>query len=147
MEHFFRELFGYTHHYNEQYIARLIDLGDRAPEKCHLLQSHMLNAHQIWNHRIQPDATVPGVWDIRPVEAWRSINAANYARSLDILSTKVLEDHIAYRNSRGDDFRNTVKDIFFQVINHSTYHRGQIAMLLRQHDIDPIASDYILYKR
>jgi uncharacterized damage-inducible protein DinB len=147
MQQFFLELFEYTNHYNEQFVDKLISLGPRIPEKCRVLQSHVLNAHQIWNHRIFPDANVPGVWDLRPIEEWRLITSANYARSLDILTTKAIEDKIAYRNSRGDAFTSTVKDILFQVINHSTYHRGQIAMLLRQHDIDPIASDYIHYKR
>ncbi|RYZ63435.1 MAG: damage-inducible protein DinB [Proteobacteria bacterium] len=147
MQTFFRELFDYTHHCNEQSNTFLIELGDRLPAKCAQLQSHIFNAHQIWNSRIRPGKKPFGVWDSHPVDQWEAINTENYQKTLDILARVNLEEVIVYRNSRGDEFSKVVKDMLFHVVNHSTYHRGQVALLLRQHEIDPVASDYIFYKR
>ena len=72
----------------------------------------------------------------------------NQRTSFEIITN--LEDfdkRIAYENSEGKQFINTFKDILFHVINHSTYHRGQIALEFRNNTIEPLASDYILYKR
>lgn len=54
---------------------------------------------------------------------------------------------IGYKTSKGDAFQNTVKDILFHIINHSTYHRGQIAANCKEYGIEPLMSDYIFYKR
>lgn len=40
-----------------------------------------------------------------------------------------------------------IKDIMFHIVNHSTYHRAQIATELKDHGIEPLKTDYILYKR
>ena len=50
-------------------------------------------------------------------------------------------------NSKGETFSNKIKDILFHIINHSTYHRAQIATDLKQNGIEPINTDYIFYKR
>ncbi|WP_185211767.1 DinB family protein [Sphingobacterium mizutaii] len=34
----------------------------------------------------------------------------------------------------------------FHIINHSNYHRAQIATELRKQEIEPIQTDYIKYK-
>jgi uncharacterized damage-inducible protein DinB len=147
MQTFFRELFDYTHRCNLQSIEVLVGLGDRMPAKCAQLQSHLFNAHQIWNNRIAPEHKPFGVWDMHPAEEWNAINEVNYHKTLHILDTVRLDETIYYQNSRGERFKGIARDLLFQVINHTTYHRGQIAMLLRQHDIEPFLSDYIFYKR
>ena len=37
--------------------------------------------------------------------------------------------------------------MLFHFVNHSTYHRGQIASNLKEHGIEPLVTDYIFYKR
>lgn len=59
----------------------------------------------------------------------------------------ILKKKISYKNSRGERFENSVRDILFHVINHSTYHRGQIATDCKLHGMTPLATDYIFYKR
>jgi uncharacterized damage-inducible protein DinB len=44
-------------------------------------------------------------------------------------------------------FSNTIKDILFHMINHSTHHRAQIAMDMRNNKLEPLPLDYIFYKR
>lgn len=54
---------------------------------------------------------------------------------------------IEYRLMSGKAFRSTFDDMFRHVVNHATYHRGQLATLLRQVGHKAPATDYILYRR
>ena len=57
------------------------------------------------------------------------------------------EKRIDYENSEGRLFNNTVQDILFHIINHSTHHRGQISTDFRQNGLEPLQLDYVFYKR
>jgi uncharacterized damage-inducible protein DinB len=37
---------------------------------------------------------------------------------------------IAYKSIKGDSFESSVEEILFHVVNHGTYHRGQIITML-----------------
>ena len=37
--------------------------------------------------------------------------------------------------------------IMIHLVNHSSYHRAQIAMLLRQNGFEPVNTDFITYDR
>lgn len=54
---------------------------------------------------------------------------------------------LAYRNLKGEDFLQPLEDQMLHVVNHSTYHRGQIATLLRQAGTSAPATDLIVFKR
>ncbi|MBL7880009.1 MAG: damage-inducible protein DinB, partial [Chryseobacterium gambrini] len=87
------------------------------------------------------------VWQINPFENLNGINQQNFNKSLEIVQNFDPDQKIEYQNSRGKKFENTVFEMLFQAINHSTYHRGQINSLLKQSGITPILTDYIFYKR
>jgi uncharacterized damage-inducible protein DinB len=63
-----------------------------------------------------------------------------------ILDEFELDRKIRYANSKGQPFNNSVRDMLFQVINHSTYHRAQIATEFKNNGLDPLLTDYIYYK-
>jgi uncharacterized damage-inducible protein DinB len=75
------------------------------------------------------------------------IDRQNYIKSLQLVEVLDMEAWITYKNSSGAKLSDKTKDILFHIINHSTYHRAQIALLLREQGIDPINTDYIFYKR
>ena len=58
-----------------------------------------------------------------------------------------LRREVAYSNSAGVAFHSTVEDILLQVAMHGSYHRGQIALLLRQEGAEPAATDFIGFAR
>lgn len=41
----------------------------------------------------------------------------------------------------------STSEIVFNLVNHNTYHRGQIMTLLRKQDVDPVTTDFYWYKR
>jgi len=147
MKTLFTELFAYNRHCNQQLAAAMAAPGVKPDERSLALFSHVLNAHQIWNQRILGQSITCGVWDIRPAASFAEADRRNYEETAGILTSDDLERIVSYRNTRGDAFSNRLADILFHIVNHSTYHRGQIATLFRQHGMNPTPTDYILYKR
>lgn len=146
MKGFFKEILEYTYAFNDKVIDALLTTVS-PPEKSIRLINHTLNAQQIWNARIDNKKNTIGVWDIRPLEDIKAINLANYQKSLQIIANSDFDQKITYSNSSGKTFENTVRDMLFHAINHSTYHRGQIATDFKANGIDPLSTDYIFYKR
>ena len=148
MKTFFKQLFEYTYNFNDKVLDLLLEngVGD-IPEKSLILINHTLNAQEIWNTRIEEKPNSVGVWDIRPVETLKGFNNANYVNSLRIVNEQDFDKIIRYTTSRGETFENTVRDILFHVINHSTYHRGQIATDCKLQGLAPLVTDYIFYER
>lgn len=147
MKLFFTELFEYSHHTNQKLADVFISSPDKTSEKALKLFSHVISAHQIWNNRIEPVQTSFGVWQLHAVEDFKSIDQSNYEQTLQLLDTIDLNKTIRYANSRGTTFSNSTRDILFHIINHSTYHRAQIATEFRTSGLQPLATDYIFYKR
>ncbi len=147
MKTFFQELFEYSHHFNQKLFDVFSFNPDKTSEKATKLFNHLLNTHQIWNNRIDPKQPTFGVWELHATEDLKNIDMANYEQTLQILDNFDLTQTINYSNSKGQTFGNNIRDIFFQVINHSTYHRAQIATEFKQHGLEPLVTDYIFYKR
>ncbi len=147
MKIFFNQLFDYNFYCNKKLIE-LCSATDNIPEKSVELFSHLLNAHHIWNARILGKISELEVWQIHAIEDWGDIHYENQRSSFDITSnTDNFDGRIDYENSEGRLFTNTLQDILFHIVNHSTHHRGQIMMDFRQHSIEPLPLDYVYYKR
>lgn len=147
MTQLFQELFAYNRHCNQQLADVFIKHPDTTSEKAISLFSHILNAHHIWNNRIDPQQPSFGVWEIHDTKDFKQMDQSNYGRSLRILDTFDLNATISYTNSKGQSFQNSIKDVLFHIVNHSTYHRGQIATDFKNTGLQPLVTDYIFYKR
>jgi len=144
---FFKELFEYSYHYNEKLIALFHAEGQNVPERSVELLSHILNAHRVWNQRVLNQPVTGAVWDVQSPENHSAINKENLDASLRILDNRNMDEILNYTTLQGTPFSNTIRDILFHIINHSTHHRAQIAASLRAAGITPLPTDYILYKR
>lgn len=140
------DLIEYTYHFNKEMIHVISDHIVQIDDKIISLINHTLNAQQVWNSRILGEQSFE-VWQINPFENLQEINRSNYLKSIQIIESRDLDEKIEYQNSKGTRFENTIFEMLFQVINHSTYHRGQINSLLKAKGIEPILTDYIFYKR
>ncbi len=140
------DLFEYTYHFNKEMIQIIAENLKKIDEKTIGLINHTLNAQQIWNSRILGGISFE-VWQINPFENLDDINQQNFNRSIEIVEEYDIDQRVQYKNSKGTKFENTVFEMLFQAINHSTYHRGQINSLLKKNGIDPVLTDYIFYKR
>ena len=117
------------------------------PAALKLLQ-HIVNAESIWMSRVAGEKQVVGVWETLPLHDCRSLHQSSVQKLQTVLNNNQdLEQVISYVNTSGDAFSDTMHDIIVHVLNHSTYHRAQIAKEMRMHNIDPINTDYITYVR
>ena len=142
MKTFFGELFEYNRHMNNELIKAMVEQQDMITDKSLELMNHILNAQQRWNCRVKKDPNMFGTWDLHAVDELVSINEANTQVSLDIIKDFELDTVISYIDPQGNPYKNSVRDILFHIINHATYHRGQIAMDFRQAGLKPLETDY-----
>jgi uncharacterized damage-inducible protein DinB len=63
------------------------------------------------------------------------------------LSDDMLAQTIEYKSLDAGQFRNRLEDILTQLFGHSSYHRGQIATLVRAAGGEPATTDYIYWCR
>ncbi|MEM0518432.1 DinB family protein [Aequorivita flava] len=147
MKTFFKDKFEYTHHCNQQLIKLLLKNPTVYQNKISALTSHILNAHHIWNHRIFGVTPALSVWQNLEINHLQKIDTENATHSLQLLKQKELNNTINYTNSKGQEYTNTVSNLLFHIINHSTYHRGQLMSFLKLENVEPIVTDYIFYKR
>ncbi|KFF01567.1 DinB family protein [Chryseobacterium luteum] len=140
------DLFEYTYHFNNEMIKIISENILKPDDKTISLINHTLNAQQIWNSRILNEKSFE-VWQINPFGNLNEINHQNYLKSVQIVENSDLDQKLTYQNSRGAKFENSIFEMLFHAINHSTYHRGQINAQLKQNGIEPVLTDYIFYKR
>jgi uncharacterized damage-inducible protein DinB len=145
---FFQDLFEYNQQMNELFI-RSLQSDEEAPDKADELMSHLLNAHHIWLSRINKENYEHGVWDVHLPAEMRALNKNLHQKTFQLLESDIFSSNqaIAYKNTKGESHQNQLQEILMHIINHSTHHRGQVALLIRQKEIDPPVSDYIFFKR
>jgi uncharacterized damage-inducible protein DinB len=54
---------------------------------------------------------------------------------------------VRYRTSIGEAFENTREEILKHLVNHGTYHRGNVSAMLRQLGEKGVSTDYIYFLR
>lgn len=110
---------------------------------------HLANADEVWFTRIKggiPPAVTPKVFG-NLEEADQTLNRLQ-TQFQELLSTvHDFEQTIIYRTSKGEEHQNTVAEILRHVVNHGTYHRGNITTILRVFGFPGAQTDYIIYRR
>lgn len=127
-----------------------IQSADDVPDRAKELLSHLLRVQDVWYGRVQGT-------DHAELDLWATDSLAACAERLDestqrwqtVLSERGddLDRPISYTNSSGTAFETPLRDLLTHVVNHGTHHRAQIALVLREADIAPPATDYIFYLR
>ncbi|MBI1805418.1 MAG: DinB family protein [Ignavibacteria bacterium] len=54
---------------------------------------------------------------------------------------------VSYKDTKGTPYSQPLYQMMQHLINHSTYHRGQVVTMLRQLSVKPIGTDLIMYYR
>ncbi len=122
-------------------------LSTQAPtSRACAITAHLLGAGRIWLDRLHGRAPSTEVWPALSVEecesGFRDLEA-DWSRYLEGLDAADLSRTIAYTNSKGEPWKSTIADVILHVALHGTYHRGQIAMLVRQNGQTPAYTDFI----
>jgi len=114
---------------------------------------HIWGAQNIWLKRLQGESLT--TWPKHPDQDSKAGQLNGLIKSAqDILDLVVAKDEsflssrYSYTNMKGEPFTDAVEDTLFHVVNHSTYHRGQIITMLREAGVTLVVStDLIHYLR
>ncbi len=128
-------------------IIRHLDDADQLPANVKRWMSHILNTHDIWNKRVLGLSTTRRIWDEYPSSEWVEINEEIHEESFSILRNDDPSRMLSFKDSSDNEYDGTVSEIMYHIINHGTYHGGQIAYELRNEGISALPTDYIIWKR
>jgi len=136
---------------NRRVVAMLEVLSDEDVARPLHLLSHLLRAERVWLGRLRgtPDAALP-LWETDALGVCReriTANTAAFEAALSDIGAFDPSTTISYTTTQGAPYRTPVRDILSHVFNHSTHHRGQIALLVREAGQTPHPLDYIAYVR
>ena len=112
--------------------------------------AHILGTQRVWLSRfsgISP-GRVPSIEDFPTLPAWIAgweETAAGLEAFLAGLSDEQLAAPVSWTNTRGASFTRPLWQPVMQLVNHTTYHRGQVVSLLRQMGYTAPSTDLIYY--
>jgi uncharacterized damage-inducible protein DinB len=118
----------------------------------HTTLVHMVGAEKIWLERWRGVAPEPfldagkigSCEDVRKI--WEKVGYET-AQWLGTMTDKKLHETFVMKTLKGGTFTHVYWQAFQHLINHSTYHRGQIVTMLRQTGVPPPSTDLILFYR
>jgi uncharacterized damage-inducible protein DinB len=114
--------------------------------------AHICGAEWIWLERFQgrSPASLPDVLESADVASLRKKWTEQEARLLAFVAQLTQEDlnrMMEYKTLKFGIYKNPLWQSMQHVVNHGTYHRGQVTTLLRQLDAQPILTDLMHYYR
>jgi uncharacterized damage-inducible protein DinB len=150
----FRTLFAYSHWASERLLTAAgqlsdeqwtRDLGSSFPSVRETF-AHFLAAEWIWFRRWQGENPQrPPEWkDTASLARLREILEelhAERSRFLDTLSEDRLAAVVHFTFLSGTPGAQPLGSLMLHVVNHSTYHRGQVTTMLRQLGVAPPSTD------
>jgi uncharacterized damage-inducible protein DinB len=113
---------------------------------------HLVGAEKIWLSRWvgKPDASILAASAVPTVESlktvWEKVGFET-AQWLGTMTDKRLQDSFTMTTTTGETYRHIFGQAFQHVVDHGTYHRGQIVTLLRQTGVTPPGTGMIAFYR
>jgi uncharacterized damage-inducible protein DinB len=116
------------------------------------LAAHVTTCRTMWLERLRETGTRPDTLFPTGLPLEEVVNAfdrmhRSWTTYLDDVTDDVLEHRFEYVAYDGRRFADTVRNVFTQLFAHSSYHRGQIALLLRGVGAEPAATDFVFWTR
>ncbi|MBK5445024.1 DinB family protein [Peribacillus butanolivorans] len=135
---------------NQLILETLQSIEDKNQEVSRLF-SHILLAEKVWITRLRGlDSSRLPIWSEVDIEVCAELvmhNKESLTTFLTNSSNTDLDKLISYTNSKGKEFKNSVRDILTHVALHGQYHRGQINSRLRSDGFEPANIDFITFVR
>jgi uncharacterized damage-inducible protein DinB len=146
----YRKNFEYDYWATDKFVKALSEMTD-PPEKALKLLSHILFASDVWLARLLKE-DLSRFTDPNPSrslaecrqkleelhEKWRA-----YLADLD--PSKMGEKFVYTNIQQGKKFEQITQNVLTHVVNHSSYHRGQLSSLVHQSGGNRPGTDYVLY--
>lgn len=148
MKKYFLKLYNYNYWSNKRALGA-IQKQQVSDAKILQLMGHVLAAQYLWLHRIKglpaPDVKLWGDYSLERLLDMAEDVGKKWIEFVE--RTDNFDRELTYRNYTNDPYTNNVENIMIHLVNHSSYHRAQVAMLMRQKGYEPINTDFITYDR
>ena len=143
-----RELFIYNDWANRRIVHAL---KTNENEKARKILAHLLVTEKEYYARLYgKDSTGFDFWQDLSVEDCGLLareNAENYERILKRFDDEGLGQIARYKTSEGTPHENSFRELLTHVLFHSSIHRGNIILKMREENFEPPKIDYIIYLR
>jgi uncharacterized damage-inducible protein DinB len=112
--------------------------------------AHILWSEGVWLDRLNGRSPKRHAFATPPAalseieSAWSPIEGG-LLRIVNSLSADDVDRKIEYLNWQGNRYAYSVGNILKHVVNHGSYHRGQVATMLRQLSAKPVSTDFLHY--
>jgi uncharacterized damage-inducible protein DinB len=147
LEHL-RQIFDYNDWANRRIITAL---KENPIEKGRKILAHLLITEQEYYERLfGKDSKGFDFWQNLSLEECGTMAreiAEKYEKLIRRFDEEGLDLTASYRTSEGDWKENTFREILMHVAFHSSIHRGNIIINLREAGFTPPKIDYIIYLR
>lgn len=115
------------------------------------LLAHCVGAEEVWYGRLHGTSAAqlpPHNYETfkEAFDAWRHIGE-KWLLLLDKLEDQDLRSSFTYTNTQGKTYTDNRGQIFYHVIDHATYHVGQLIVALRHLGLPAVSTNYIFYLR
>jgi uncharacterized damage-inducible protein DinB len=113
--------------------------------------AHILGSEQLWLSRLLgvPLGRLPDLDDF-PTLARLTASYEDFWPQLEYFLASLHESQVeidfTWTNTRGETHTAPLRQVLFHVVNHSTYHRGQVVTQLRQLGHAAPATDLVYYR-
>lgn len=139
-------------HYNDWANRRIITaLKENYSEKAHKILAHLLITEQEYFERLYgKDSTGFDFWQDLSLEECGILareTAERYEKLIRRFEEEGLDITTKYKTSEGIEYENTFREMLTHVLFHSSIHRGNIILKMREEGFTPPKIDYIIYLR
>ena len=149
MKSHFQRLYEYENWANGRVINTLKQINN-PPERSLLLLAHLLISQREWLHRIVKKTTTNKFWELYNLDQSENLfqqNSEEWRHFFLTIQEDDLNVPFHYQTSKGEQYDTPMFDILTHLINHSSYHRGQIIDSLKG-VIEPLpVTDFIVFSR
>jgi uncharacterized damage-inducible protein DinB len=151
----------YNHWANERICGFINEAGEKTAD-TELVSSfptirktlfHLWDAQVIWMKRLRGESS--NTWpshnftgSLKDAIDLLLHNSQDYILFVQGLKEDQFQNDVEFRSLDGTAYHNTVEEIIMHVMNHSTFHRGQLITMLRSAGFTSVGStDLIRYFR
>ncbi|MCS6973279.1 MAG: hypothetical protein N2044_05810 [Cyclobacteriaceae bacterium] len=150
MKEYLLKLYDYNTWANTRVLSALIE-QQCSDAKTLTLFSHIMAAQLLWLHRVQgwppPEVELWKQYSVDELSIMHAKGSEGWKQYLNHAGENDFFRHLNYTNYTGQPFENRIFEILIHTVNHATYHRGQIALRMREQGYEPINTDFITYER
>ncbi|MBC7900579.1 MAG: hypothetical protein H7070_11070 [Saprospiraceae bacterium] len=143
-----RELFAYNDWANRRII---VALKNNASEKALRILAHSLITEKEYYERLYgKDSSGFDFWPGLSIDECGGLareSAEAFEKLLRRFEDEGLDIRTRYRTSEGVPCENSYRELLTHVLFHSSTHRGNIILKLREEGFEPPKIDYIIYLR